>query len=120
MFFSAILGGIGGALIVATSARRTVEVRPAVDGVIDVPVQLHSEPVFLKVRASVAELEPLLIPVVMAPLPSVAELAAKVLARFPEAGPTDIAEIAGCAKSTAHAIINDYKAGFGAALQTNL
>lgn len=119
MFFSAVLGGIGGALIVATSARRTIEVRPVIEGVIDVPVQLHSEPVFLQVRASVAEIEPLLIPVVMAPLPSVAELAAKVLARFPDAGPTDIAEIAGCAKSTAHAIINDYKAGFGAALQTN-
>jgi hypothetical protein len=117
MLFSALLGGIGGAVIVSISTRRSIEVRPAVDGVLDVPVQLHSEPVALRVRATVAEIEPIVIQVATAPLPNVQDMAARILARFPDAGPTDIAEIAGCAKSTAHAIIADYKTGFGAALQ---
>lgn len=120
MLFSAVLGGVGGAVIVSISQRRVVEVRPAVDGVLDIPVQLHAEPVFLTVRAAVAEIEPLVIQVATAPLPSVQDMAARILSRFPDAGPTDIAEIAGCAKSTAHAIIADYKAGFGAALQTSV
>ncbi len=114
---SSILGGLGGAMIVTVSARRSIDVRPIADGVLDIPVQLHSEPVALRVRAVVAEIEPLLIPIVMAPLPSVSEQAARILTRFPEAGPTDVAEITGCAKSTASAIIADYKAGFGKALQ---
>jgi hypothetical protein len=114
---SSILGGIGGAVIVSISSRRSIEVRPAIDGSLDVPVQLVADPVALRVRASVAEIEPVLIPITTAPLPSTQELAARILARFPDAGPTDIAEIAGCAKSTAHAIIADYRTGFGAAIQ---
>lgn len=112
-----LLGGFAGALIVSLSGRRSVEVRPVADGVLDVPVQLQADPVQFRIRASVAEIEPVLIPITTAPLPSTQELAARILARFPDAGPTDIAEIAGCAKSTAHAIIADYKSGFGAALQ---
>jgi hypothetical protein len=118
ILLSSILGGIGGAVIVSISARRSIEVRPVVDGVLDIPVQLHSDPVALRVRATVAEIEPIVIQVATAPLPNVQDMAARILSRFPDAGPTDIAEIAGCAKSTAHAIIADYKNGFGAALQT--
>lgn len=117
ILLSSILGGIGGAVIVSISARRSIEVRPVTDGVLDVPVQLHAETVALRVRASVAEIEPIVIQVATAPLPNVQDMAARILSRFPDAGPTDIAEIAGCAKSTAHAIIADYKSSFGAALQ---
>ena len=117
LVLSSILGGIGGALIMSVSQRRTIDVRPVADGVIDMPVQVHTEPVALRVRATVAEIEPVSIPIVMAPLPSVSDQAARILARFPDAGPTDVAEITGCAKSTASAIIADYKAGFGKALQ---
>ena len=117
LLLSGFVGGIAGALIVANSHRRTIEVRPVADGVIDMPVQVHTEPVALRVRATVAEIDPLIVPIVMAPLPTTQDLATRVLARFPGAGPTDIAEIAGCSKSTAHAIIADFKAGFGAALQ---
>jgi hypothetical protein len=117
LVLSSILGGVGGALIMSVSQRRAIDVRPVADGVIDMPVQVHTEPVAIRVRAAVAEIEPVISPIVMAPLPSTQDLATRILARFPEAGPTDIAEITGCAKSTAHAILVDYKSGFGSALQ---
>jgi hypothetical protein len=111
---SSVVGATVGALI---STRRSIEVRPVADEPLHVQVNLTADPVALRVRAAVAEIEPVIIPIVTAPLPSVSEQAARILARFPEAGPTDVAEITGCAKSTASAIITDYKAGFGKALQ---
>jgi hypothetical protein len=116
VFLAAVVGGTVGALV---ATRRSVEVRPVNTEPLPVTVTLQAEPVLLNVRASVAAIEPVVIQVATAPLPNVQDLAARILSRFPDAGPTDIAEIAGCAKSTAHAIIADYKAGFGAALQTN-
>ena len=116
LLLSSAAGGIGGAIIVSISQRRIVEVRPTLDGALKVPVQLMADPVSLHVRATVAEIEPITIQVATAPLPTVQDMATRVLSRFPNAGPTDIAEIAGCAKSTAHAIITDYKASFDTAL----
>lgn len=114
VLMSSIVGAVVGALI---STRRSVEVRPVADEPLNVQVNLTADPVALRVRAAVAEIEPVIIPIVTAPLPSTQDLAARILARFPDAGPTDVAEITGCAKSTAHAIIADYKTGFGAAFQ---
>lgn len=117
---AALLGGIiGGAIgmMAATELIRfgdakrrvVVEVEAApitahvtAPAMVNVPVTLHIPPI-----------EPLTVPIVMAAQPSARELAERVLAFAPDMGPTGLAEIVGVSKSTAHAIIREWRAGHG-------
>lgn len=80
-----------------------------IDGtrVLDVDLQLRTRPIALQLQ--VPPLDPLTIPITTPAAPSVRELAERVLATVPDIGPTDLAAIAGCAKSTAKTIIDDWR-----------
>lgn len=77
--------------------------------VLPVRVALHTDPVQLAVR--VRQPEPVAVEVVTTGTPTTRELAARVIATFPTIGPTDLANIVQCSKSTAHAIIQEARAG---------
>jgi hypothetical protein len=79
-----------------------VTARVTAPAVVNVPVTLHIPPI-----------EPLTVPIVMAAQPSARELAERILAAVPDMGPTSLAEIVGCSKSTAHAIIQEWRAAHG-------
>jgi len=81
-----------------------VTARVTAPAVVNVPVMLHIPPI-----------EPLTVPIVMAAQPSARELAERILAAVPDMGPTSLAEIVGCSKSTAHAIIQEWRATHGTA-----
>lgn len=112
----AIVGGLAGGLIAGLAVgmirrSQTVEVRAVADGTLNVPVQLQADPVALRIHTQVAQPDPVLIEVATGGAPSQRELAARVLSVFETIGPTDLAAIVGCAKSTASAIIRDAQSG---------
>ncbi len=67
-------------------------------------------PAEIQLRVHVPPIEPITVPIVTAPAPTHRELAERVLNVYPDTGPTDLAEIVGCAKSTAHAILSERRA----------
>lgn len=76
---------------------------------LDVDVQLRTKPVLLNVN--VQRPDPVIIEVATGGAPAMRELAARVIATMPSIGPTDLHNIVGCSKSTAHAILTDVRAG---------
>lgn len=115
LLFALAAGGIGGAAVAGLILwARTQWPRVFLRGLggrYDVPVdvRLRAEPVALKV--AVEQPEAVAVPIVVSGAPSTRELAARVIGAWPEVGPQKLAEIVGCSKSTAHAILQDHKAG---------
>lgn len=77
--------------------------------VIDLDVQFAAQPVRLPIAAQ--QPDPIIVEVITAGAPTTRELAARVIAAMPAIGPTDLASICQCSKSTAHAIIKDAREG---------
>jgi len=107
-----VLGGIGGGIVggLAVTWLRTrwqTYIRLTDPNVLDVPVQLRATPVALRVITTAPE--PVTVPIVTAPAPTARELAERVLAVLPDTGPTALAAIVDCSKSTAHQIIQEWK-----------
>lgn len=67
-------------------------------------------PAEVQLRVHVPDPEPITVPIVTTPAPTHRELAERVLSVYPDIGPTDLAEIVGCAKSTAHGILSEHRA----------
>jgi|GEM_PF-1834995 len=107
-----IAGGLTAGLIVALARRpQSIDVRAVADQVLSVPVSLQTDPVALHVHTQVAQPDPVVVEVITGGSPTTRELAARVLATMPSIGPTDLSTIVQCSKSTAHAIIQDVRAG---------
>lgn len=74
-----------------------------------VDVVLHARPVSIPIN--VRQPDAVVVEVVTAGGPTQRELAARVIATMPSIGPTDLAQIVQCSKSTAHAMIRDAREG---------
>jgi hypothetical protein len=101
---SVLAGAIGGVIagwlkqhVASAALRLPAQLELPVD------VRLVAEPVGLRVYASAPEVVE--VPVRLAPLPELQELASRIVAAVPTIGPTALAEILGCAKSTAFEMI---------------
>jgi hypothetical protein len=88
---------------------------------LEVPLQLHAEPILLPIQArvnpvqlpvTVRQPDPVTVELTVAapPTASLQELAGRVLELYPDIGPTDLAAICQCAKSTAHGLIHAWRA----------
>jgi hypothetical protein len=109
---------IGGALGYSAAAYAIRHVLRVVEIQVQAVAVSHRivAPAEVQLRVHVPAPDPVTVPVVTAPMPSARDLAERVLAVYPETGPTDLAVIVGCAKSTAHAILHDRKPAVGTAL----
>lgn len=74
-----------------------------------VRVQLRAEAVQLPIR--VRQPDPVAVEVITTGAPTTRQLAGRVIATFPTIGPSDLAAIVQCSKSTAHAILLEARAG---------
>jgi hypothetical protein len=100
-----VLAGAIGGLIAGWLKQRVADAALRLPERLDLPVdvRLVAEPVGLRVYASAPEAVE--VPVRLAPLPELQELAERIVAAVPEIGPTALAAILGCAKSTAFEMI---------------
>jgi hypothetical protein len=108
LLFVIAVGGLAGAIggiIAGWLKQRIVSAALRLPERLELPVdvRLVAEPVGLRVYASAPEAVE--VPVRLAPLPELQELASRIVAAVPEIGPTALSAILGCAKSTAHDLI---------------
>jgi len=106
----AAIGAAGGAwltLRVAEHMRRRVVVEVEAHP-ITARVTAPAE-VAVPVRLILPKLDPITVPIVTAPAPSVRELAERIVAAVPDIGPSALAMAVGCSKSTAHGILQDLR-----------
>jgi hypothetical protein len=108
LLFVIAVGGLAGAIggiIAGWLKQRIVSAALRLPERLELPVdvRLVAEPVGLRVYASAPEAVE--VPVRLAPLPELQELASRIVAAVPTIGPTALAEILGCAKSTAFEMI---------------
>lgn len=102
-------GGLAGAAVAwVVLWARTKWPKVLLGGRYELPVhvQLRTQPVAL--RIDVEQPETVTVPIVTTAAPSTRELAARVLAAWPEIGPRKLAAICQCSTSTAHAIITEW------------
>jgi hypothetical protein len=108
-----VLGGAAGMILTQRTYERIVR-RVTVEVEAQPVTARITAPAVVDVQVRVPAIAPLTVPIVMAPTPTTRELADRVLAAVPDIGPTSLAEIIGCAKSTAHTIIQEWRQTSGA------
>jgi hypothetical protein len=101
------IGGIIAGWLKQQVARAALQLPARADLAVD--LVLHAPPVSVPIR--VQQPDAVVVEIVTAGGPTQRELAARVIATLPSIGPTDLAQIVQCAKSTAHAMIRDAREG---------